>query len=332
MQTETIKEHDMPDEMKSTSGSGDAVCLAEGRDTITVLSTSASSETEAVGAHNEKAATLMEALPWIKEAFGTTVVIKYGGAAMTDPALRQQVADDIVLMRLVGVNPVVVHGGGAEINTYLKALGHETAFVDGRRVTADDDLDVIRMVLGGKVNKELVNAINHHGRYAVGISGEDGGLVIGAPLSEQHGRTGTVTAIDTTVIDTLIEQGFIPVISTVSCGEDNLPLNINADEVAGELACALNADKCIYLTDVDGLYRDFADKTSLISQLTSGEARAFIDDPEISGGMIPKIAGCINAVSGGVRRAHILNGTVPHAVLLEVYTDSGVGTMITDEQ
>ena len=282
--------------------------------------------------HNEKATILMEALPWIKAAFGTTVVIKYGGAAMTDADLRQKVADDIVLMKLVGVNPVVVHGGGSEVTTYLEALGHETTFVDGRRVTGDADLDVIRMVLGGKVNKEIVTAINTHGRYAVGLSGEDGGLVTGVPYSAVHGRTGKVTSIDTTAIDTLIAQGFIPVISTVSSGEDHLPLNINADEVAASLAVALGADKCIYLTDVDGLYRDFEDSTSLISQLSSDEARAFFDDPEISGGMIPKIAGCVFAVSKGVRRAHILNGTVDHAVLLEVYTDSGIGTMITDEE
>ena len=287
---------------------------------------------DTVTGHNEKAAILMEALPWIKEAFGTTVVIKYGGAAMTDPALRLAVADDIVLMRLVGVNPVVVHGGGSEVTAYLQALGHETSFLDGRRVTAPADLDVIRMVLGGKVNKELVNAINSHGNYAVGLSGEDGNMVVGTPLSELHGRTGTVSAIDTTVIDTLIAQGLIPVISTMGVGEDGIPLNINADEVAGELAVALGADKCIYLTDVDGLYRDFADKGSLISQLTSAEACAFLDDPEISGGMIPKVAGCLRAVSGGVRRAHILNGTIAHAVLLEVYTDQGIGTMITDEE
>ncbi|MCL2492048.1 MAG: acetylglutamate kinase [Coriobacteriia bacterium] len=281
--------------------------------------------------HNVKAATLMEALPWIKSAFGKTVVIKYGGAAMLEPELRNQVADDIVLMKLVGVNPVVVHGGGPEVTSLLDALGHDIEFIKGRRVTSDDALDVVRMALSGKVNKELVNAINYHGRYAVGISGEDGGLVSGIPFSEEHGRTGSVSKIDTTVVDTLIADGFIPVISTVSTGEDKRPLNINADEVAGELAVALGADKCIYLTDVDGLYRDLEDKSSLVSQLTTEQAQEFVDHPEISGGMIPKIAGCINAVEGGVRRAHILNGMVSHAVLLEVYTDSGIGTMITNE-
>jgi len=282
--------------------------------------------------YEQKAAILMEALPWIKSAFGKTVVIKYGGAAMTDPDLRKQVADDIVLLKLVGVNPVVVHGGGPDINAVMDALDYDVQFKDGLRVTSAKGLDVVRMVLSGKVNKELVNAINYHGKYAVGISGEDGGLVQGSPLSKEHGRTGSVDSIDTTVVDTLISDGFIPVISTVSSGADHKPLNINADAVAGRLACALAADKCIYLTDVDGLYADFTDKSSLISQLTTQEASLYLDESKTSGGMIPKIEACVSAVKGGVRRAHILNGTIPHAVLLEVYTDSGIGTMITDEQ
>jgi acetylglutamate kinase len=281
--------------------------------------------------YSEKAATLMEALPWIKSAFGKTVVIKYGGSAMTNPDLRKQVADDIVLMKLVGVNPVVVHGGGREINTLMDALGYDIEFKEGHRVTTDEALDVVRMVLAGKVNKELVNAINYHGRYAVGISGEDGGLVQGTTLDDDHGRTGMVSTIDTSVVETLINDGFIPVIATVGIGDDHRPLNINADSVAGKLAIALGADKCIYLTDVDGLYKDLDDESSLISQLTTDQAQALVDDNSTEGGMIPKIKACVDAVKGGVRRAHILNGTVPHAVLLEVYTDSGVGTMITDE-
>ncbi|MCL2024265.1 MAG: acetylglutamate kinase [Coriobacteriia bacterium] len=281
--------------------------------------------------YTEKAATLMEALPWIKAAFGTTAVVKYGGAAMTDSSLRKKVADDIVLMKLMGINPVIVHGGGPEINELMETLDIDVSFKDGQRVTTDEGLDVVRMVLGGKVNKELVSAINYHGNYAVGISGEDGGLVQGTPLSSEHGRTGTVSTIDTTLVDTLIADGFIPVIATVSAGCDNRPLNINADTVAGELAAALGADKCIYLTDVDGLYADFDDSTSLMSQLTTAEAAAFIADTPDAGGMGPKINACIAAVRGGVRRAHILNGTIEHALLLEVYTDSGVGTMITDE-
>lgn len=279
-----------------------------------------------------KAKTLMEALPWIKLAFGKTVVVKYGGAAMTDPELRQKVADDIVLMKLVGVNPVVVHGGGPEVTKYMKALGMEVEFVDGLRVTSDEAIDVVKMVLVGKVNKEVVNAINVHGRYAVGISGEDGGLVRGVPVSERLGRSGRITQIDTTVIDGLIADGFIPVVATIGIGEDHKSLNVNADVVAGKLAAALQADKCIYLTDVDGLYADFEDKSSLISAMTTTEADAFVSQPQVAGGMIPKVKACIEAVNGGVRRAHILNGTIPHALLLEVYTDSGIGTMITNEQ
>lgn len=279
-----------------------------------------------------KAKTLMEALPWIKLAFGKTVVVKYGGAAMTNPELRQKVADDIVLMKLVGVNPVVVHGGGPEVTKYMKALGMEVEFVDGLRVTNDEAIDVVKMVLVGKVNKEVVNAINVHGRYAVGISGEDGGLVRGVPISERLGRSGRITQIDTTVIDGLIADGFIPVVATIGIGEDHKSLNVNADVVAGKLAAALQADKCIYLTDVDGLYADFEDKSSLISAMTTTEADAFVNQPQVAGGMIPKVKACIEAVNGGVRRAHILNGTIPHALLLEVYTDSGIGTMITNEQ
>lgn len=279
-----------------------------------------------------KAKTLMEALPWIKLAFGKTVVVKYGGAAMTDPILRQQVADDIVLMKLVGVNPVVVHGGGPEVTKYMNALGMEVEFKNGLRVTSSEAIDVAKMVLVGKVNKELVSSINQHGRYAVGISGEDGCLVQGVPLSPEYGRTGRITAIDTTLVDDLIANGFIPVIATIGVGEDHLPININADVVAGELAEALNADKCIYLTDVDGLYKDFSDKQSLISVLNTNQAAQFLDNSELAGGMLPKIKACIKAVQNGVRRAHILNGCVPHALLLEVYTDSGIGTMITDEQ
>lgn len=281
---------------------------------------------------HEKAATLTEALPWIKSAWGKVIVIKYGGAAMSDPVLRQQVADDIVLMKFVGVHPVVVHGGGSEVTRYQEALGHEVVFKDGMRVTPPEVLDIVKMVLVGKVNKEIVNSINVHGAYAVGISGEDGGLVTGIPISAEFGRTGTVTKINTSVVEHMIADDFIPVIATIGIGEDGESINVNADLVAGKLAEALGADKCIYLTDVNGIYRDFDDKESLISVLTPDEAKAFMDsDDAADGGMIPKIKACADAVRGGVRRAHILNGTVAHSVILEVYTDVGVGTMITEE-
>lgn len=275
-----------------------------------------------------KASTLMEALPWIKHAWGRTVVVKYGGAAMTDPELRDHVAADIVLMKLVGVNPVVVHGGGPEISSFMERLGMEVEFHDGLRVTTDEAMDVVKMVLVGKVNKELVSAINAHGRYAVGMSGEDGNTVTATAKDVRLGRVGEVTEIDTTVLENLIEDGFIPVVATVAAGDDGGSFNVNADLVAGRLAAALHADKCIFLTDVDGLYRDFSDKSSLISALTPDEAEEMIMSDRLEGGMVPKVAACVHALRGGVRRSHILNGTIPHALLLEVYTDEGIGTMI----
>ena len=277
-----------------------------------------------------KAATLTEALPYIKRTSGKTVVIKYGGAAMTDPELRAHVASDIVLMKLVGINPVVVHGGGPEITSYMNRLGLEVEFYNGLRVTSEEAMEVVKMVLVGKVNPELVAAINHHGRLAVGVSGDDGNLVRATQRDERLGRVGDVTQIDTTVIDNLIEDGFIPVVATVAAGDDGGSFNVNADLVAAELATALGAEKVIFLTDVDGLYADFADKSSLISVLTPGQAEEMIVTDLLEGGMVPKVAACVHALRGGVKRAHILNGTVPHALLLEVYTDEGVGTMITD--
>jgi len=277
-----------------------------------------------------KAEVLTEALPYIKRTSGKRVVIKYGGAAMTDPKLREQVASDIVLMKLVGINPVIVHGGGPEITSYMERLDMKVEFFNGLRVTTDEAMELVRMVLVGKVNPELVGAINVHGRYAVGVSGDDGNLVTAKQRDPRLGRVGDVTAIDTTIIDKLIEDDFIPVVATVAAGEDGGSYNVNADSVASELAVALDADKVIFLTDVDGLYADFEDPASLISALTPDEAEEMIVNDLLGGGMVPKVAACVAALRGGVRRAHILNGTVPHALLLEVYTDEGVGTMIAE--
>ncbi|MDO9173496.1 MAG: acetylglutamate kinase [Actinomycetota bacterium] len=278
----------------------------------------------------DKAEILTEALPYIKRTWGRTVVIKYGGAAMTNPTLREQVASDIVLMKLVGINPVIVHGGGPDITSYMERLNLPVEFFDGLRVTTDEAMEVVRMVLVGKVNPELVAAINHHGRLAVGVSGDDGNLVTAEQRDPQLGRVGEVTAIDTTIVDNLIEDGFVPVVATVASGEDGGSFNVNADHVASELAVALQADKIIFLTDVDGLYADFGNPDSLISALTPDEAEAMIAEDTLGGGMVPKVAACVSALRGGVGRAHILNGTVPHALLLEVYTDEGVGTMIAE--
>lgn len=279
-----------------------------------------------------KAETLIEALPWIKSAWGSIVVVKYGGAAMTDPELCKQVASDIVLMKLAGVHPVVVHGGGPEITHFQELLGYPVEFIDGYRVTSPEVMDLVKMVLVGKVNKDIVNAINSYGTYAVGISGEDGELVKGKTISPQLGRAGEVVEINTTVVKQLIDDDFIPVIATSGIGEDGLSLNINADLVAGKLAEALNADKCIFLTDVNGIYGDIEKPESFIHAMTPDQAMAFMNESDGAvGGMLPKIKACVEAVRGGVRRAFILNGTVAHSVILEMYTTAGVGTMISDE-
>lgn len=277
----------------------------------------------------DKALTLTEALPWIKRTWGRTVVIKYGGSAMTDPAMRASIADDIVLMKLVGVNPVIVHGGGPDITAYMERLGMPVEFRNGLRVTPPEAMELVKMVLVGKNNKDIVSDINSHGRYAVGISGDDGNLIRARQLDPALGMVGEVTGVDTTVVVDLISDGFIPVIATVGAGEDGASYNINADTAAGEIAAALGAEKIIFLTDVDGLYADFSDKSSLISALSLEQARAMVARGEVEKGMLPKVQACVRALEGGVSRAHILNGTTPHALLLEVYTDAGVGTMIT---
>ncbi|MCX8007422.1 MAG: acetylglutamate kinase [Coriobacteriia bacterium] len=284
---------------------------------------------EHVQALLDKALTLTEALPWIKRTWGRTVVIKYGGSAMTDAAMRSSIADDVVLMKLVGVNPVIVHGGGPDITAYMERLGMPVEFRNGLRVTPPEAMEVVKMVLVGKNNKDVVSDINSHGRYAVGISGDDGNLIRARQLDPALGMVGEVVGVDTTVVENLIGDGFIPVIATVGAGEDGSSYNINADTAAGEIAAALGAEKIIFLTDVDGLYADFTDKSSLISALSLDEARGMIERGEVEKGMLPKVEACVRALEGGVSRAHILNGTMPHALLLEVYTDAGVGTMIT---
>lgn len=278
-----------------------------------------------------KAENLIEALPWIKASTGKTVVIKYGGAAMTDEVLRDDVVSDIVLMKLIGLNPVVVHGGGKDISQLCEQLGMPVRFVDGMRVTDEATMDVARMTLVGKVNKDLVSAINVHGHLAVGISGSDGGLLEATTLDDVHGRVGRVTSVDTTLIQDLIGSDYIPVIATVAGGDDGGFFNVNADVVAGELAAAIGAHKVIFLTDVDGLYQDFDDKSTLISRLSLEEAQQLVSGGELVSGMIPKISACVTALSAGVSAAHILNGTIPHSMLLEVFTDEGIGTMITRE-
>nr|WP_286678788.1 acetylglutamate kinase [Candidatus Aquicultor secundus] len=280
----------------------------------------------------EKAQILTEALPYIKEYHGKTVVIKYGGAAMEREDLKEVVATDIVLMKYVGLNPIIVHGGGPEVSRHMKALGMEVKFVNGLRVTDKETIDIVKMVLVGKVNKEIVSLINRHGKLAVGLSGDDGNLIVAKKKQMTDvdlGYVGEVAKINKEVLENLIKDDFIPVVATVGVGEDGMSYNINADKVAGEIAAALEADKIIFLTDVDGLYRDFDDKESLISELTLDECEHKLANNEISSGMFPKVEGCVTAIKSGVKRAHILNGMVPHALLLEIFTDQGVGTMIS---
>ncbi|MBQ9068983.1 MAG: acetylglutamate kinase [Eggerthellaceae bacterium] len=274
---------------------------------------------------------LAEALPWIKTATGRTVVIKYGGSAMVDPDLRSSVMSDIVLLKLIGLNPVIVHGGGSAINEAFARYEIPVEFKNGLRVTTDAAMEVVKMVLVGQVNQDLVRDLNKHGNLAVGISGNDGGTLVAEQLDPELGRVGRVTYVNTELLHKLIADDFIPVLATVALGEDGGCYNINADVAAGQVARAIGAYKTVFLTDVDGIYLDFEDKGSLISKMTRDEAQAMIDDGTASSGMIPKLESCIAAVDAGVPRAFVINGTTPHALLLELLTDTGIGTMIYGE-
>ncbi len=279
-----------------------------------------------------RAEVLVHALPYIKDYYGKTVVIKYGGGAMVDEALKESVATDIVLMKYVGINPVIIHGGGPEITSVMKQMNKEVKFVGGLRVTDKETMELVKMVLVGKTNKEIVRLINRHGRLAVGISGDDAGLILAKKFEIEGvdlGFVGEVEKINSEILLDLVGDGFIPVIASVGVGEDGESYNINADYVAAEIASALEADKIIFLTDVDGLYRDFNDKGSLISELSLNEATSMIEKGDIEQGMLPKIEACAKALKKGVNRAHILNGTTAHSLLLEIFTDEGIGTMIT---
>ena len=279
----------------------------------------------------QKAATLVEALPYIRRFAGKTVVVKYGGNALagtSDHDALALFAEDIVLMRLVGMRPVVVHGGGPQISALMKRLGKEVEFVDGLRVTDAETVEIARMVLKGQVNPQVVAAINVHGNFAVGVSGVDAGLIRARPRDPALGYVGDVTHIDPSIIVGLIEDEFIPVIATIGSDETGQAYNINADTVAGAIAEALGAEKLVYLTAIDGLRRRIDDASSLIRQTTADELDALIADGTIAGGMIPKVASCTQAVRHGVHRAHILDGRIAHVLLLEVFTDAGIGTMV----
>lgn len=281
------------------------------------------------------ASILAEALPFIRRFSGRTVVVKYGGNALAgatdDGEALRLFAEDVVLMHTVGIKCVVVHGGGPQINDMLQRLGIESRFHHGLRVTDDATMEVVRMVLNGHVNPEIVTAINRHGQIAVGMSGEDGASLLTVPVDPELGRVGTVAQVRPAVLQGLLDDGFIPVVSTVGVDADGKAHNVNADTAAAAIASALHAEKIIYLTDIEGLRRDLDDAGSLIDAITVDALQGLIDDGTVAGGMIPKAESCMAAVEGGVRSAHIIDGRVPHALLLELFTVHGVGTMITGD-
>jgi len=279
---------------------------------------------------SEKIKTLLEALPYIRRFFGSTFVIKYGGAAMEEESLKKEFARDVALLKYVGINPVIVHGGGPMIGRLLKDLQIPTKFVDGLRVTDEKTLEVVEMVLSGFINKEIVKNINDMGGRAIGLSGKDGRLLRAKRVDDKDiGFVGDIIKVNVDIIKDINKHGYIPVIAPLADGVDGYSYNINADTAAGRIAEALSAEKLILLTDVDGV---LGGDGSLISSLSNEEVDLLIKKKTISGGMIPKVTCCIDAIKGGVKETHIINGRIPHAILLEVFTDSGIGTKISGGQ
>ena len=283
--------------------------------------------------HQQQAQTLVEALPYIQKYTGKTVVIKYGGSAMTSDTLRRSVMTDIVLLGLVGIRVVLVHGGGPEISAMLQMIGHESRFVDGLRYTDATTMDVVQAILCGKVNKDLVSQLNRLGARAVGLCGLDGQLFQARQLDEKYGLVGEITRVNPHTVENALETGYTPVVSTVAQGTDaDTAYNINADTAAARLAEALGAEKLILLTDVRGLLRDPSDEDTLIHEVHAGDVPELVEQGVISGGMIPKMECCVNAIHGGVERVHILDGRIPHSILIELLSDEGIGTMMKKEE
>lgn len=287
----------------------------------------------------EKAAILREALPYIRRFSGATVVIKYGGSAMKDPDLLEKTTGDIALLKYVGMQPVVVHGGGPAINEMLERVGVESTFLNGLRVTDEATMEITEMVLSGKMNKRLVRELCLHGVEAVGITGEDGGLFTASPRTHAGGDTGNelgfvgeITSVNPRLVHVLLSEGFVPVIAPVSMGIDGTTYNINADDAAVAAAGALKAEKLVYLSDVPGILRDPEDPESLITSVSRQEVEALVSEGTVSGGMVPKVTCALHAVDAGVGSVHILDGRIPHSLLLEVFTQEGVGTLITKEK
>ncbi|SDI39589.1 acetylglutamate kinase [Sinosporangium album] len=290
-------------------------------------------DTTAFAGAAAKAGTLIEALPWLSRFHGSTVVVKYGGNAMTDESLKAGFAEDIVFLRYAGLKPVIVHGGGPQINAHLQRLGIESTFTAGLRVTTPEAMEVVRMVLVGQVNRDVVGLINRHGPFAVGMSGEDAHLFTAA---RKHavvdgekvdiGQVGEIVNVEAGAVRALLDDGRIPVVSSVARGEDGTVYNVNADTAAAALAVALGAQKLIMLTDVAGLYADWPRSTEVIGELDAGELTALL--PTLESGMVPKMEACLTAVKGGVPQAHVLDGRMPRSLLLEIFTDHGIGTMV----
>ena len=279
--------------------------------------------------YSDRAQVLIEALPYIQSYTGKTVVVKYGGNAMISEELRTAVISDIILLRLVGIRVVVVHGGGPEISAMLKKIGKESKFVDGLRYTDQETMDIVQQVLCGKVNTDLVATLNRTGGRAIGLCGMDGGLFQAVKLDERYGLVGKITQVDPRAVEDSVKAGYIPVVSTVAQGTDGeTAYNINADTAAAKLAIALGAEKLILLTDVRGLLRDPKDEDTLIPVVHPSDVPGLVKDGVIQGGMIPKVDCCVEAVRSGVRRAHILDGRIPHSILIEMLSNAGVGTMI----
>lgn len=274
---------------------------------------------------------LAQALPYLRKYNGRKIVVKYGGNAMTSEELKEQVMEDIVLLTMVGIKVVLVHGGGPELSALMQKLGKKPEFIDGLRVTDRETIDIAQMVLAGRINKSLVNLLQMKGGLAIGLSGMDGRLIEAKIRDPRYGFVGDVTSVNADVINTLLEKGYIPVISTLGCDREGNTYNINGDTGAGKIASAIGAERLIMMTDIEGIMRDREDPDSLISKLTVQEAEQLMDERVISGGMIPKVRCCIDALNEGVRAAVIIDGRVPHATLMEILTDEGAGTMIAKE-
>ncbi|WP_303817350.1 acetylglutamate kinase [Selenomonas ruminantium] len=287
----------------------------------------------------DKAAILVEALPYIQQFYGKTIVIKYGGNAMINDDLKEKVMQDIALMKYVGIRPVIVHGGGPDITGFLKKVGKESDFVAGLRVTDEETIEIAEMVLDGKVNSEIVNLLNRRGVRAVGLSGKDAGLIKArkklATVYEGEdtkkvdiGYVGEVEQVDTGILEDLLKQGYVPIIAPIGVGDNGESYNINADYVAAEIAGALKAEKLLLLTDIEGIYKDFNDKSSFISTLHLPEAKQYIKEGIIAGGMIPKVEACLTALEQGAGKTHIIDGRLAHSIILEIFTSRGIGTQV----